>query len=101
MTLSTPYGETCDMDDVMQVAVQKKIPMSSPVLIRVIEREAIIEIVDGEPQDFSRLRIHAPSETHTYVLDPEDIEYIDGVVYLVVGEVNDEEEGEGEGTEPT
>lgn len=91
MTLRTPFGETCDLDDIVSVAIDKHVPMSTPVVIRVIEREAIIEIVDGEPEDFDRLRIHAPSETHTYVLDPEDIEYIDGIVYLVVGDRTEED----------
>lgn len=86
MTPMTPYGETCNLDDIVSVAVDRKAPMTAPVVIRVIEREAIIEIVDGEPRDLSRLRVHAPSETHTYVLDIDDIEYIDGIIYLVVGD---------------
>jgi hypothetical protein len=83
-TMETPYGDTSTLHNLG--ACTFGLPPDTPILIRVIERPAIIEIVDGEPEDISRMRIHAAAEYRTFVLDPEDIEFQDGAIWLVVGE---------------
>lgn len=91
--ISTPYGETCDLDDLMSVAVAKKIPVSRPIVIRVIEQPVDVTWVDDEdmtPEErLETLRVVREAETRTFTLDPEDIEYIDGIIYLVVGSQED------------
>lgn len=79
----TPYGETATVAELMDVMVHHQQSVSTPILVRVIESPIG---VDEEALTEAELRVLRESETRTFVLEVEDIEIIDGAVWLVVGE---------------
>lgn len=79
----TPYGETATMGELMDVLIHHQQSVSTPILVRVIESPIG---VDEEALTEGEIRVIREAETRTFVLEVEDIEIIDGAVWLIVGD---------------
>lgn len=85
----TQHGDTVDARTLVDI-MRHKGRGEMPVLIRVIERPVQVSWLDDPDmtpmEKLETLTPIAPSEYRTFTLDPDDIELVDGVFYLLVGD---------------